>query len=647
MKLLVGGLLFSLGVLYAQTPDTTVSYFDAKHGIATGKDIQQYSALKKHPLYPYLAAQFYRKHLDRDTDITPLFQQHYDALPIKKLHNLWVRHKYHAGEYATLVQYYFDSGNQGANCAYRAAQLQLGNQAAALKNIKWVWLSPRSVSAICDPVFAAWEKHNDPTYRLQRAKLAYHAGQARFAQTLISALPENHPDRLIIERFTDFYRQPQRLLEVSAASLTMSELARDLLPTALEKLVRKDSSRYAAFAMQFAVTLKDNPRYQKMLSKLTSYLANRGDPQTQYTYGLLTHPDNTATEAILRYLISTLDWRTIRELISYNSNDSMALYWLGRALEADNQNAQQIYAKAAKTRSYYGFLAADKIGEAYQFNVEPTRPIAKIQHELNQNTALIRAKSLLQYGESLDARREILQLAGRMQPDLLRQRQLAYWLDKNHFHFEAIYILGKARDWNDIAVRFPTPYNSQVTEASRQTGTDETWIYAIMRQESSMNPRAKSGARAQGLMQLIPSTARHMAKITGLSLRSGGVYDPNINTTLGAAYLAKMFDRYDNIALASAAYNAGPGRVNRWLKTDIDDMPIWVEKIPFDETRRYVKRILEYQQVYAKRLDKKIPTVTAYLNGDYQAVASKVQPQDIVKHIENATEPTIQDQNEE
>ncbi len=94
-----------------------------------------------------------------------------------------------------------------------------------------------------------------------------------------------------------------------------------------------------------------------------------------------------------------------------------------------------------------------------------------------------------------------LLLAKHMQPQT--QRQLAYWLDKNNFSFEAIYILGKIREWNDIDVRFPTPYNSQVQAANRLTGTPVTWIYAILRQESSMNPRAVSRSKAKGLMQLI------------------------------------------------------------------------------------------------------------------------------------------------
>lgn len=621
MRLYIAGLLFSLSTVFAQENSIKTipkDYFSAKSGIAAGDDIVLYTGLKNHPLYPYLAASFYHKNLDRDAEITALFSQHYAALPVKKLHNRWISEQHRAGNYTAIVQHYFDTGNHEANCAYRHAQLLLGNREEALKNIDWVWLSPRSVSSICDPVFTVWPKASNPTYVIKRARMAYHANNWGLAKQLAARLPTGNADRLTIERFADFLARPERLLHLPANSLTNSKLAHDLLPTALAKLVRKDSSRYAAFAMQFAIKLKNNPRYQEMLSKLTGYLANRQDPQAQYTYGLLHQPDNKATAAVLRYLSGKRDWASIRDLISPNSNDSMALYWLGRALEANGKSARSVYKKAAKTRSYYGFLAADKVGVEYQFNADPTRPIQKIQRELNENTGLIRAKALVRYNDTLNARREILQVADRM--DLFRKRQLAYWLDKNSFHFEAIYVLGKVRDWNDIDVRFPTPYNRQVTNASRQTGTDETWIYAIMRQESSMNRLARSGAKAQGLMQLIPSTARLMAKTTGQSISGGRVYDPDTNTILGAAYLAKMFDNYDNMALASAAYNAGPGRVNQWMQRDTDDMAVWVEKIPFDETRKYVKRILEYQQVYAKHLGKKIPRITDRLEGRYRAV---------------------------
>ncbi|MBS9781692.1 MAG: transglycosylase SLT domain-containing protein, partial [Gammaproteobacteria bacterium] len=335
------------------------------------------------------------------------------------------------------------------------------------------------------------------------------------------------------------------------------------------------------------------------------------------------------------------DWAGIKRLVSPTDNNTMALYWLGRAKEKLGEDAHAIYQRAAKTRSYYGFLAADKIGQAYQFNAQPITPDSRIQRNFEKNISLIRGKLLYQMGEISSARNEILPLAKRM--NKITQRQLAYWLNQQGFHHDAIYVLGKLREWNDIDIRFPTPYNVQVEAAHRLTNTEPTWIYAIIRQESSMNPRAKSRANAKGLMQLIPSTARKVARDLGLPLYGDDIYNPNINTKLGAEYLNQMYQRFGNIALASAAYNAGPGRVDKWISSDVSDMPIWVEKIPFNETRKYVKHITEYQQVYAKHLGKQIPTITEILS--YQPTATPISepiPEQLTAPIDNTDKPTLE-----
>lgn len=592
------------------------SYFQAQNGIANGNDIRSYAHLSSHPLYPDLAASFYLNHLDRDVEIIDLFSRFYTLSPIKKLHNRWIEKKYDDGDYATLIEQYFDTRDEATECRYRSAQLALGHRKAALKNIYWTWMSSQSVSPLCDPVFYAWDGVNTPEHLLKRAKMAYHAGNGDLARRLAIRLPSADPNRDVLLRFAGYLQTPKSLNNLFVSDLTNSQLARELLPTALLALVRIDSSRYARFALQFSPTLANEPGYQAMLATLTNYLANRDDPQAKSSYVLLNQPNKEATEALLRYLVSIRDWGSIRNLIHPDSEYSMALYWLGRALEADGKNAKAIYQKAAQTRSYYGFLAADRVGLPYVFNKASIRPSA--QQALKQNRSLIRAQWLAKYGDTITARREIVRLSSLMSKT--HQRQLAYWLNTHGFHFEAIYILGQAKDWNDIDIRFPTPYNAAVHNASQRTGTVPTWIYAIMRQESSMNPNAISRAKAKGLMQLIPSTARRMANQEGLSLVGGGIFNPMINTQLGAAYLATMFYRYNNMAMASAAYNAGPGRVDQWMLRNSDDMTIWVESIPFKETRKYVKNILEYQQVYANHLGVRLPTVTERLTGGYQAV---------------------------
>ncbi|MGY0398621.1 MAG: transglycosylase SLT domain-containing protein [Ostreibacterium sp.] len=604
MKYYLFALLFSVTTLYAKT------YLGAKSGIATGDDIQLYTELKDHPLYPYLAADFYQKNIDRDTEIIALFKRYYAVPPIKSLHNRWIKKHFQQGDFQIVIANYYDTGSQTTNCIYRQSQLLLGHQKSALENIKQVWMSPKSVSNYCSPVFNVWVGRLSPKNILQRAKLAYYRKNVTFAQTMANKL--SSPEGITIVMFSDFLRHPEHMLNYSAATLTQSALRRELLPLALAQLIRKDSSRYAAFAMQFSQKLKASASYQQMLTKLTSYLANRHDPQVQYTYALLSNPDTNATRSLLRFLVGSHDWAGIRQLISPNSDDNMALYWLARAIEANGENAKEIYRKVAKTRSYYGFLAADKIGQSYQFNTQSIKPNTHIQNNLGKNQSLIRGEMLYQLGESVAANKEILPVANKM--DKITKCQLAYWLSSKGLHYDSIYILGKIRDWNDIGIRFPRPYDKQVLSAKALTHTDMTWIYAIIRQESSMNPYAVSSAKAKGLMQLIPSTARRMAESLGLPLSRDSIFDPDINIKLGTQYLSTMYQRFNNVALASGAYNAGPNRIKRWLANGVDDMSIWIEQIPFNETRKYVKNIIEYQQVYAKHLHQFIPTATEIIN---------------------------------
>ncbi len=611
-------LIFLFGLTTANAQYNSQDYYQAKSDIASGGDIQQHSGLKNHPLYPYLAYDYYKNNLDRDNELIPLFEQFYSSPPIKNLHNQWIKNLFAQGNYQQIAQHYYATGDQTTDCMYRQSQLLLGNTKAALSNIESVWFTPKSVSEYCDPVFANWSGSTNPNNIVKRAKMAYFKGNGSFAERLANKVSSE--EAMTIAQFANALNDPMALLNYSTDSLTGTALHRELLPIALKKLIRKDSSAYASFATQFAPQMAGNRAYQEMLTTLVGYLSNRQDPQAKTVYALLDKPNKDANEALIRFLVGSHDWAGIKRLVSPTDSNAMALYWLGRAKEKLGENAKSVYQRAAKTRSYYGFLAADKIGQAYRFNAQPIMPNARIQSNFDKNISLIRGKLLYQMDEISSARNEILPLAKRMNKST--QRQLAYWLNQQGFHHDAIYVLGKLREWNDIGIRFPTPYNAQVEAAHRLTNTEPTWIYAIIRQESSMNPRAKSRSNAKGLMQLIPGTARKVARDLGLPLYGDDIYNPNTNTKLGAEYLNQMYQRFGNIALASAAYNAGPGRVDQWMSSDVRDMPVWIEKIPFNETRKYVKHITEYQQVYAKHLGKRIPTITEILS--YRPTATPI-----------------------
>ena len=170
---------------------------------------------------------------------------------------------------------------------------------------------------------------------------------------------------------------------------------------------------------------------------------------------------------------------------------------------------------------------------------------------------------------------------------------------------KAIEAAARAKLFDRLDLRFPLAWKDEATAAAETHGLDPAWVLAIIRMESAFLPEARSSAGARGLMQLLPETARRIAKAAGVRYAGPATLDdPESNVLLGTAYLRRLLDRVDgHPALASASYNAGPHRVDEWLAESGKREPVlWVDLIPYAETRQYVKRVLEYRIVYRHRL---------------------------------------------
>jgi len=155
-------------------------------------------------------------------------------------------------------------------------------------------------------------------------------------------------------------------------------------------------------------------------------------------------------------------------------------------------------------------------------------------------------------------------------------------------------------------------YKKEIDLAAHKTKMDANLIYAVARQESAFSEKARSSAGAMGLMQLMPSTAKQTARKAGVPYKRNDLYSANTNVHLGSQYLNQLLQKYDgNRILATAAYNAGPHRVNKWLKDKGDiNFDVWIETIPFKETRGYVQNVLAYSVIYAHRLGKSGTMIT-------------------------------------
>uniref|UniRef100_UPI003D0B6CB1 transglycosylase SLT domain-containing protein n=1 Tax=Pseudoalteromonas sp. TaxID=53249 RepID=UPI003D0B6CB1 len=217
--------------------------------------------------------------------------------------------------------------------------------------------------------------------------------------------------------------------------------------------------------------------------------------------------------------------------------------------------------------------------------------------------SVIRAKEFYLLKDKLNARREWYYTTQTIpEEDLTKAAQLAHMWG---WHDRAIYTLGQANYLDDMEIRFPLAHKAQVVSFSKKQNIDPSWSYAVIRQESAFASDAQSPKGAMGLMQIMPTTGRNIARTLQTKLKSSHqLLEVDTNIQFGISYLRKVLNRFDqNTVLATAAYNAGSQRVKSWLPEEESISPdIWIENIPFKETRNYLKQVLAYTAIYDMRL---------------------------------------------
>jgi soluble lytic murein transglycosylase len=297
-----------------------------------------------------------------------------------------------------------------------------------------------------------------------------------------------------------------------------------------------------------------------------------------------------------------------------------ALYWTGRAQEhhAQKAKADGAYARILREspRSYYGMLAARRVATSIEPSAEPSiRLPADPQEVLAADPGFARVDLLRRLGLTEFALLELEDVVQRSVGDPVRLYAVSSAYVKEERYHLALRILRRHLSaltttghpavprafWEMV---YPFGWRSEVSEAAERAGLDPLFVAAVVREESSYYPRAVSRAGARGLMQLMPATAQPMAENRGLAFRNGSLLDePGANLQLGASFLAGLVREFGDPRVALAAYNAGPKRAHQWWKErKTDDVEAWIEQIPYDETRQYVKKVMfsweEYKRIY-------------------------------------------------
>lgn len=302
-----------------------------------------------------------------------------------------------------------------------------------------------------------------------------------------------------------------------------------------------------------------------------------------------------------------IDWawviRHIDQMSATQKADSTWVYWKARGLAATGKKdeAQKAYASIATEYSFYGQLAAEELGKSIAVPDRPAPVTAQELKEARSNPGLRRAVTLFKRGWRTDAVPEWnFTLIGMTDRQLLAAAELAR---QEHIYDRVVVTSGRTKKEIDFTQRFVAPFESRVSEQARAVDVDPAWVYGLIRQESLFIMDARSHVGASGLMQLMPATARWMAGKIGMKdFTPGKVNDFDTNTKLGTSYLSMVqSDLGGSQVLASAGYNAGPGRPMLWrsrLSAPVEGA-IFAETIPFNETRDYVKKVMSNATYYA------------------------------------------------
>lgn len=584
--------------------------------------------LKDYPLYSYLQYRDLKRRLNTvpEQEIDAFLQANENTVIGERMRRYALRHYARKGQWNAFINAYDGEQSTGLYCKYLRALLNTDQRDKALNLTRKVWLSSRSQPPSCDPLFRAWEQAGqlDEALIWQRIELAMGRGRTRLARHVAQKLP-NKSDRELVYLWSQIHHKPQLVLP--GTRLKNHPMAPKIRIHAVERMAASDPDKAIDLWQQLQTRYTFSERDVALAQRSIGLgLARRHHPDAIQWLAQVSNPvaDRQVREWLIRSAIRHSDWQQVVQAIERlpleDQSDLRWQFWWAYAHEQQGHgnDAEGIYRYLAGRRSYYGFLAADRLNLPYSFE---NRPLDLDQRELARiatHPEAIRAHELFQLDRIIDARREWGQLTASLsRREKLAASQLAHsW----GWHDRAIVTMGKTDYRDDIALRFPMPLKQTVEAYSQRQSIDPAWTYAIIRRESAFMSDARSAAGALGLMQLMPGTARQVAR--SMNLRYPGrsnLLKTETNIKLGTGYLSQMFKRLESQAvLATAAYNAGPHRVEAWLPKQPMDAIRWVETIPFTETREYVSNVMAYTIIYQHimsdqytRLTQRMPPVPA------------------------------------
>ncbi|MHC9510795.1 transglycosylase SLT domain-containing protein [Kangiella sp. M94] len=602
----------------AYSPDQE-AFLQAEEAFKQG-NLTEYQKLKKslahYSLLPYLEYEEIKEKLNKNShQQVDDFIQKYDSSPLSsRLRWDYIRLLAKAKNFDLMTKYYSFGSVTSYDCLLLSHQLKQGKPISALsEQISNLWNVSKSQPKECDSVFEKWIDNNqlqqDVAY--QRFYQTAHEGPIGLLSYLKRYLPRD--EQYLADLWLKVRRNPTVVTRSNFFPGKNPEKEAPILVYAVKRLAWDDrDDAYSA--------------WKRTQNRVPLAGAHKSDVERTLFLALATENNpkaiDMAKDNIKDYLddalvnhwklvtfLRTQDWKTITELyeilpFEQQSNEQWR-YWYAVALEelGQKEEAQILLAELAKERDYYGYKAATRLQLPIQLNHAPLIIPDEIMDSVRQSANVERARELYAIGHYLDATREWRSLLSKLQtPEEIQAA--AVIANEWGWYNQSILTIAKAQLWDDTDIRFPTAFKEDYINIGKQVQLPPHWLMGVARQESAYGPRAVSPAGAYGLMQVMPGTAKTFAKKFQSSYKHrSDLLDPAINIQMGSRYLQMRFEELEqNPVYASAAYNAGKSRIEEWKQYGRYPTEIWIEAIPYTETRDYIKRVMTYRQIYALKL---------------------------------------------
>ena len=620
MKRLLGILMLAPLLAVANPGDDT--FLAAREAFRNGerarlaKDLE---ALRGYELQPWAEYWQLRLQLDdgRADGVPDFLAREPGTYVAEKLRGDWLRWLGKRAAWETFQQEYPQLAQPDTELSCYALQARLARQqdSTALDEARPLWFSqldmPDSCLPLMEQLIAAKRLDSDALWERMRRLLE--ARKLREAKQFARYLPpEQAPAAKTLDAIAD---KPARYLARQPANFAATRLGREMALYAVARMARSDPAVTATQWQDIENRFSPAERsYAWGQLAWQAALRHLPDALPWYERAAQASPAALSDEQLAwkaRAALRAHDWdalrKTVEQMPPLLANDPTWVYWHARALAAQGKSdeAKALYLKIGGRPNFYSNLADEELGRSIAMPAKAGPPTPEEMAQAAANPGLRRALALLRFNIRIEGVREWnWTVLGMDDRQLLAAAELARRLD---MYDRAISTADRTLAQHDYGMRYLAPFREYVDPKARELALDSGWIYGLMRQESRFVMNARSGVGAKGLMQLMPATAKWVARKIGFAgYRKADVADMDTNVTLGTHYLKMILDSLDNHpVLASAAYNAGPARARKWRADQPLEGAIYAETIPFSETRDYVKKVMSNSVYYAALFDEK------------------------------------------